>query len=760
MTAKRSKKMRSSGRTDATTGEATAAQPRPKATPRSEPASSAASIIGPQQSHADKLGRYGRRTRWLVFGAIALAWVLGFGMRAAWLSSAEAMPNSSFEGHRLLTTADAYYYASGVKNEVDGSLAANPRVPDSEENILVLLTSTVVKVLGLPVEAVCQWMPAFLAPLVAIPLVLLGLALGQLAWGFLTSLVVVLGFSYWNRTVPGYFDTDMVSITYILAVVTLTISAFWRRRTWFGTVAGLLAVAAPYMHPGSERVLAAIVLGAFGYAVVFARREPYAYRIALALLIAFLPIPFWLRCLLIGALELGLSRVRLPLWPLVVATVATLFVVLWQSRSMDMVLGIVGIRFGGGGHMQGLGIQFPGLGETVAELANPTLKALGERVSGHPALVISGVIGYLLACWRFRPLLLLAPLLALGTVLAVGGQRYTIFAVPVVALGNIWLMTLSARLVARGFPRRPQVAELTAAAVLSMLAIGPAIAHSLDYPPRTALGTNEAMQLNALSKRVSPGDFMISWWDYAYGAWYHAGVTTLVDGTKQNVDVWIASEVLFTSSQREAAALSRLAVEEQVKHPPLTDIIGDVIRKWTTESGQPASDFVPALREGRVPLPAPTRQIFFYIPWRIVQIVPNVAKARFAKGLLPEAELNQIPFLVVNQLRPDGTPVTRTGWVFDSAQKQLVGPRGERIKVYKVTDVVTEGGRVRSRDTELEAEGRACIVNIKHVGMTLYMDRALYESVLSQLLFLVRPDPALFEAVSYSQGGVIYRVLP
>jgi len=777
MTAKKSKKARGPGATaEASTKPAATAVSPPAANKRKAPAPPAGPppepIIGRSLGSMDKPGPHSARTRWLILAAILGAWAFGFGARALWLSDANEVPDSSFEGKRLLTTADAYFYASGVKHEVDGSLSGNPRVPTNEDNILVAIGSTIANVFGVPVETVCQWMPAFMAPLVAIPLVLLGVLFGQLLWGFLASLVAVLGFSFWNRTVPGYFDTDMVTILYILGSMTLVMAGFWRRRTLYGTIAAMMLVAAPYIHPGSERVLAAMSLGAFGYALVFERRQPHAYRIALALLIAFLPIPIWARLTLIGGLELALSRVKIPLWALISLVVAVLLIVCWKGRSMELVLKVVGIRLDGGGHSNGLKVSFPGIQDTVAELAHPTVDKLGERLSGSALLVVTGAIGFFAACWRFRPLLLLLPLLALGTVLAVGGMRYTIFAVPVIALGNIWLMLISGRIVARFVPPkavgsppasvgRPRLIELAVATLLAPIAIGPAIAHAGRYPARTALGGQEASQLTALSKRVKPGDFIMTWWDYAYGAWYHSGLNTLVDGTKQNDDLWIAAEVLFTKSQREAASLTRLAVEEQTRRNPLDAVIGHLLATFTKTTGRPIGDFVPALRNGEVQLPTPTRQIFFYLPWRIVQIAPNVARIRPSKDLVPADELAPTAFLVVNQYRRDGSAIAPSGWTYDPTSKSLVSQRGERIKVHTITDVAADGsGRVRSRDTVVDPDGKVCIVNIKHAGMTLFMSRAVYDSVLSQLLFLARPDLSLFEVVSYTSSGVVYRVLP
>ncbi len=740
-------------------------------------------VIGPSQGFELREQRSGEqgmprprlstRMRWLVFGAIAVCWIAGFTMRANWLAGGADQPNTVFEGSRLLTTADAYFYASGVKNALDGSLESNKRVPGLDMNILVPLTAGVVTLFGWSVEQATLWMPAVLAPLVAIPIVLIGLMYGQLLWGFLAALISVLGFSYWNRTVPGYFDTDMVSIPYVLGVVGLIMAGLWRRNTLYGTLAAMMVIASAYIHPGSERVLAATALGAFGYAAVMETRNPHAYRIALALLIAFLPLPFWLKLILMVGLEVALSRVKVPLLGIIGLALVALGVVVFTNRAMDMVLSAMGINLNNWGFDEGksLGVSFPNVGQTVAELQDPSLEKLGVRVAGGATLVITGFIGYALAAWRFRPMLMAVPLLALGTVLAIVGQRFTIFAVPVIALGNVWLALVVGRAVARVVtwlraPNsrasalwRPQTVSAIVALALTPIALMPAIEHSMSYPPRTALTTQEASLLTTLGKRTKPGDFLIGWWDYAYGAWFHANVSTIVDGTKQNEDLWIAAEVMFTPSQRESAALMRLAVEEQAGRDGLAPVIDDLLEKFKADTGRPVSEFVPALRANQVALPKATREIYFYLPWRIIQILPNVGKLRPAKGLVPEAELPESAFLVMNQYKQDGTPLQRSSWAYDKASMSIVSTRGERVKVFRTTDVITDQqGRVRSRDTEGDPAGKVCVVNINHSGLQLFMDRAIYESTLSQLLFLVRPDPQLFEPVSYTRGGAIYRV--
>lgn len=732
-------------------------------------------FLGPCEAGSDarlttvSFGARSVRARWVVIAAILVAWGAGFAARAWWLADKGTTPTSMFQDHRLLTTADAYFYATGVKHAVAGGEEQNPRMPTIENSIVVLIGAGAVQAFGVPVEDFCTWAPAIFAPLVAVPLVLLGLLYGQLLWGFLASLVAVLGFSYWNRTVPGYFDTDMVSIPYVIGVIVLLMAAFWRRRTLLGTLAAALAIAAPWVHPGSERVLAALVLGTFGYALVFHRKETWAWRVALAMVVAFLPGPFWIRLLVLAALELALARVRVPVWLLVTVTALTLALVCWSNQAMDLVLGVVGIRIPRGDigaatvhRFRAIdGVSFPGIGDTVSELVDPSLDKLGERVAGHPALVVLGVVGWLAASWRFRPVLFFAPLIALGTVLAATGQRFTIFAVPPIALGNVWLMLLVARAVTRWVKdARRRLVEGALAVGLSAFAIGPAVAHALDYPARTALMTQDAELLSLIEGRAQPNDFIISWWDYSYSMWFFTGAQTIVDGSKQNQDLWIAAEVFFTPSQREAASLMRWAAEFQATHSSGMDaVIDDMVADFQQRTGRPSGDFVPALRKGEVELPKKTREVYFYVPWRFLQIAPNVAKIRPAKGLVPEDELGNATFLVMLPLKPDGTTGERPTWAWDQEHNTIRSARGERVPVLESIDVGTDkNGRVVSRATPGDPNGKVVVLNLHHAGLRIFIERRLLDSVMAQVLFLGRADPQFFEPIAYKRGGAILKL--
>ena len=55
-------------------------------------------------------------------------------------------------------------------------------------------------------------MPAFFGSLIVIPIVLIGKSIGQIEVGFIAALIASIAWSYYNRTMVGYYDTDLLNI--------------------------------------------------------------------------------------------------------------------------------------------------------------------------------------------------------------------------------------------------------------------------------------------------------------------------------------------------------------------------------------------------------------------------------------------------------------------------------------------------------------------------------------------------------------------
>ena len=76
------------------------------------------------------------------------------------------------------------------------------------------LTALISKILPFNFETIILFMPAFFSSLLVIPLILIGRSIGKIEVGFISALVASIAWSYYNRTMIGYYDTDLLNIVF------------------------------------------------------------------------------------------------------------------------------------------------------------------------------------------------------------------------------------------------------------------------------------------------------------------------------------------------------------------------------------------------------------------------------------------------------------------------------------------------------------------------------------------------------------------
>ena len=110
----------------------------------------------------------------------------------------------------MINTNDGYYFAEGARDIISGvhqNLDSSPI-----DNPVSQLTALLVKILPFSFETIILWMPAFLGSLLVVPLVLIGNSLKQPIVGIIAGFLAPITWSYYNRTMTGYYDTDMLTI--------------------------------------------------------------------------------------------------------------------------------------------------------------------------------------------------------------------------------------------------------------------------------------------------------------------------------------------------------------------------------------------------------------------------------------------------------------------------------------------------------------------------------------------------------------------
>lgn len=691
----------------------------------------------------------------------AVAWAFGFVVRLLWLPGAEANPQAVFGDHVTLTVTDGYYWGASVLEALGHIDADILRLPAWHHHAVPFLGTVFGHVF--PPQEVMLYLPAVVAPLIAVPLVLLGNLVGSPRLGFGAALLAVVGWSYYNRTLMGYFDTDMFSVTVPLVLLWLLAAAVVHRSPARALAAALFMVAGPFFYDQIGLVLFAFAATFGAYVVLFCRRDDFAWPALAMVALAVMPLPWFVRAGLIVALHLivarGLVTPRHVMW----ATLALGAVFLATSPLVRAVIHQVG-QYAARGVVEA---QAPGDVGTVRvtglirEMVRLPLPDLAARYAGSVAGLVLGGAGYLLLCWRYRPLLLALPFVALGGFALWGGLRFTIYAVPVAALGLAFLASVVVGQLAARAPRYRAVL----AWVLTPLALAPLLVPQVDdalsRPPATTVLAGEAELMSRLGDLAQPGDYALAWWDFGYPLWYFGRVGALIDGGKHGRDNLVVSLALTTDSQLQAANLARTAIERYHARrwpsaPVLPRLFAEARERGLTQREALAELAAPAYAP-----PDKTREVYLYLPHKMLTLLGAVEQfSRSARR--PEGAADRAPVSLYSPVKQEGRTLLlrRGGHRLDLDARTLTDGEGRPVPLRGMHLVeMNAEGQVRSQTQPGDPNARVHAILLRSYGAVMLLDDELFRSVLVQLYLFERFDPALFEKVTRTAFGVIYKLL-
>lgn len=177
------------------------------------------------------------------------------------------------------------------------------------------------------------------------------------------------------------------------------------------------------------------------------------------------------------------------------------------------------------------------VGQGIAELRAPGFVQLLGLTAGSAPGGAAGLVGLVLLFWR-RPLLLLAlaPLVAAGAA-GFWAERFSVFAVPLMALGLCTLVLAPLHL---GLFRETLPGQLRPglSVLLLLLFMTPGLRFSVNYVPRpevTRWMDSLALELREAAEQTETTDAVVwSWWDWGYYLQWRTGLRTLFDGGSQS----------------------------------------------------------------------------------------------------------------------------------------------------------------------------------------------------------------------------------
>lgn len=718
---------------------------------------------------------------------IGIAYIFSFAIRMIWVYQFQDNPDFYWNGQMMINTNDGYTWATGAQNYLYGLHENNPGIRNIWSHGVVFFTVLFVKITPFSLDTVILYMPTIISSLVVIPIILISRLYNQSIWGFFAALLGSIAWSYYNRTMTGYYDTDMFSAMapmFILYFLMKSTIDFNLRSALYAAIA--IAIY-PFLYDAGKTIVYTMGIMYALYMIYYHRKEDTTYISLVIVFMALIPFPiaapysYMVKIIVLIILYIGLKRVSIGMKKLMLVSGILFLLFMFFGNVFDLIFRKVMSYISTGTASEGL--HFYGVKQTIREAGQIPFSTFANRISGSQLGVLISLVGYVVLVLRHRAFILALPLVAIGMFALWGGLRFTVYAVPIAAMSAIYLF-----FVVGEFFKDVKVKYAFIVFATGVM-LYPNIQHIIGYKVPTVLNKAEVSDLDKLKAISGPQDYTLAWWDYGYPIWYYSNTSTLIDGGKHNNDNFIISTILQASSPELAANLGRLAIETYAEG---FDSYKQYITNGSTETAIPQkfkmlnknddayhagrgpvsnhlfrngqknqidpNILLSELENGTYSLPKKTRDIYLYLPYRMLRIFPTVAI--FGNlDLTTGAKKRKISFFPTSATSSkDGIITLRNGIVFDAKKGEItLGKQIKSVKNFIVTQNTKEG-TLQLQSQLYHVDGEYAIVYMKSYNSFVVMDIKTFNSTYVQMFMLEKYDKNLFELVISSPYSKIYKL--
>jgi len=679
---------------------------------------------------------------------IGIAYLFSIAIRMIWVFQFNGYENFQWNNQLMINTNDGYLWASSALNSITGQFENNPRIMSMFHYGVVFFTYITVKILPFSIDTVLLYMPAIISSMVVIPIILIARLYNLTLWGFFSALLGSIAWSYYNRTMIGYYDTDMFSAMAPMIILFFLIKNIEKESLDNALFSALAILIYPFLYDAGLSIVYAIGLIYMAYMVLFHRDDIFTYQSIILVTLALLGIPSLIKLVLIFAIYYFFKTKKVVLKQLIITTIVIVIAFLISGHVIDLIWAKVSSYLFRGTEADGL--HFFQVKQTVREAGVIPFSTMANRISGSSIGVISAFIGYILLVINHRPFILALPLIGIGLFSLWGGLRFTVYAVPIAAMSSIYLFYII------GFYVKNKKMKYLFITFLTAMMLYPNITHIIGYKVPTVFNKSEVKILDELKSISTPKDYTLTWWDYGYPIWYYSNTNTLIDGGKHNHDNFIISQILNTDSQIQAANLSRLAVETYVSSD--YKIVANEIFHNKKENQLNPNILLDELSLTNYKLPKKTRDIFIYLPNRMLNIFPTVTLFSNLDLITGKRYRNSF-FYKSRGFKDKGNSVYLGNNIILNKQTGEIKIGKEKMKVNNF--VITQYNKKGELEKNMQVLDRNSPINVifmKNYNQFLVLDTKMYNSLFIQMFVLEQYDSSLFEPVILNPLAKIYKL--
>jgi len=688
----------------------------------------------------------------IVLFLILIAYAFNIAVRYIYISYVGDIPDFQWHGHIMLNNNDGYTWAEGARDILAGfhqqnDLSRVDRIPS-------ILTAAIAKFFPfIPFDVLIEYLPGFLGSLVVIPVVLIGRVLGSTWMGFLAGLMSGMVWSYYHRTMFGYYDTDMLVIVLPTFAVWAILWSLKRQNKTFFFLAPFIEILMIKWHGGLFNIANGFFIMTAIYIAIF-QREKNSIWFLLLLIIPILKIGFIYKIVILSLAYFGVLKFEKEInIKYFLGGVIGIYLILiglpWIYYTLNNSYFTRAVTTADDG------FKYFSVVNTVSEASHIDMDVLIHRISGSYLGFILGTLGYLLLAIRYPIILISLPMVVLGLFAVRGGLRFTIFAVPFFALGDAYIAYLIAKLSYKMFNEKiAKIAVYVVSLAIMSGFIYPNYKHIHQYIMPTVFNKDEVSVLNRLKYIASREDYVLTWWDYGYPIRYYADVKTLVDGGKHygndNFPVSFALTRDLLAS-RNMAVLDVYQTEYNYRHNIKSE---DYLKYMMKKYGFSDPNLFLEYLDTNIKLPKLKENIYYYLPLRMMNIFPTVAV--FSTIDLKTGKNQRHLFMQTKAVKQQQNIITFSNGVRLDLKNGVLIFGKQIVPIKRLAVTRYHKGKVVKSIQKIRSEGLN-VVYMKSYNKWLIMDDFFFNSAYIQL-FVFENTGGLFEPVILDPLVKVYKV--
>ena len=682
---------------------------------------------------------------------ILMAYIFSIAVRWIWIGYAEDIPQFMWNGEIMINTNDGYAWAEGARDilagthqENDGSFISWPASQ---------LTAFLARVLPISFETLILYLPAFLGSLLVVPIILIGRLLKNDLLGFIAALFASITWSYYNRTMIGYYDTDMLSIVFPTFLLWSVMFAVIHKSDKYLILATGMVLLCQWWYAQSYSLNMAIIFVLFVYTLIVEKENKFNYKLITFVFIGMLTIPLIIKLILaiglFGFFHSYKEKANQFIIPILLFALFLMLITGGLTPILSQLQGYI-FREAVAGDLSDLNLHYFNVLQTVREAGAIPFETFANRISGHTIIFILSTLGYVLLSLRYKIMWLALPMLGLGFLALKGGLRFTVYAVPINALGMAFIILLVAQFL------EEKILKYLFIVLMVLGVLTPNIIHVQQYKVPTVFTNKDVALLDKLKGIASREDYMIAWWDYGYPLRYYADIKTLIDGARHSGEGNFPVSFSLLNDSVSAVNLSRVYVEYQEKSYN-GDINSSGIKAIMEDynfTRVPA--LLRALKSKNFVTPSKTRDIYFYLPFKMMGLIPTIDQFSNMNIETGKAYKQGMFYRGKAISNKNGVIILNNGIKIQNGILSL-GSQKVPINQFIVTEYNSKG-ILEKKSQRLNIGASAYVIYMKNYNQFLILDKRMFNSLYIQLYVLENYDPELFEPTILTPMTKIYKL--